>query len=179
MKREIVEKLAIDVCIKENGHIPQLIVCGKRQSSIMILKHFPDTYEEKIKTMASAAIQTVIEQGEKIGELRRVFFISEAWMSVVKKKNLKTFLMPSKDPNRIEVLIISEFDVDNNEENVSSFEIKRNSENRIYNLERMKMGKGTGETKSALLQSFIKAYYFAVLKKNELKSVVNEKIIIN
>jgi len=136
MKLQEVEKLAVEVCMKQNGHIPQLIMCGKKGNSIIVLSNFPTDSKEKMKIMTEAGVKTAIFEKDKIGELEKVFFISEMWYSV-QKKNIMSFIAPSKDPQKKEVLLISELNVLDDREKVSYFNIKRKENNRITNIQKI------------------------------------------
>ena len=102
-----------------------------KEGGILSLKDFPDDPAEK-----HLAIQTTgynVGKKAELGELVRVFLISEAWVSIPTAGKLPN-VRPSKDPARREALIISSLAVD------------RTTALTIFHIERDGQGKLTGLT---------------------------------
>lgn len=95
---------------------------------------------------------------ESAGQLRSVFFISEGWMSR-NDEQAPPELPPSKDPNRLEVLIISGVNVPTRQTTMVIFEMVRD-ENGVLGELRDFPAAREGETnaESPLLDVFVLGY---------------------
>lgn len=69
--------LARDVMLRDGRHAPTLVVEGSRQGGVVALKDLPDDPAEKHLMMQGAGY--TIGKRPDLGELVRVFLISEAW----------------------------------------------------------------------------------------------------
>src|SRR4051812_28839176 len=96
--------LAKTVMLRDEQHATTLVVEGSRQGGIVTLRDFPDDPDEKHLAMQATGYN--IGKRPDLGELIRVFLISEAWVSMATNGKLPN-VRPSKDPNRREVLIVS------------------------------------------------------------------------
>jgi hypothetical protein len=183
MELEQIEKLATKMCLLQGGHSPQFIVNGENDTAIVVINDLPDKNPEKMLAISHAAIETVVSKGKRIGMLKKIFFICEAWMSVVKQSGLKSFLSPSKDPKRIEALLISEFDIATNKETVVTFEMKRDKNKKLVGFEEAQRNTEDNLREFSLMDAFVRGYYLALAKLNEIanssKNIEKKKPAIN
>jgi hypothetical protein len=90
-----------------HGFEPTVFVKGSKDRIAVEIKEF-GVYMDKRTQMLNSGTFTALRHN--VGELQLLILASEAWMS----RNLT--MRPSKDPKRIEVLIINSLDVATQEE---------------------------------------------------------------
>lgn len=122
---EDVTQLAKEIALESGVHVPTLIVEGSGPSVIAQLPDMPDTHEGRLQLMHAAGF--ALGASSEVGELEQVFFISEAWVSVM-RKGRPPVLPPSADPERKEVLIISNLKVEGHQTDMAIFEMVREDE---------------------------------------------------
>lgn len=107
----------------------------------------------------------------KLGDLKKVWFISEGWLSLGEKGRPPTN-PPSDDPDRREVLIINHRDVETNKTELILVEMIRDGAGGLVDLVGLdaeeeagvKKG-GKAETKSPLLDAFVVGFSAGLKKK--------------
>ncbi len=151
---EEIEKLAKDMLVRFGQHHPTLFIEGTRGRVVISFEQFPDTHERRVQAFANAGVK-VAAKGN-VGELRTLYFVSEAWMSEAKKGKLP-MNPPSADPHRKEVLLITSYDVATKKQALRMLEMKRNHRGELIVLEPMAGPEGA-EMKSPLLPAFVKGF---------------------
>lgn len=136
------------VTVTCDGFEPTVFVKGLKGKVAVEIKEF-GVYADKRTQMLNSGTYTALKQN--VGELQLLILASEAWMS----RNLT--MRPSKDPKRVEVLIISSLDVATREEQMVQFEIMRNNKDKIIDLKELKIP-GIDSVKGMLLPAFQKGY---------------------
>jgi|SRR5579859_2556571 len=151
-----ISQLAKEVTLEGGQCAPTLIVNGSEVVLMLNLLDIPDTHEGRARMMFSAGRDVARQSG--IGNLRQVYFISEAWMSVAEKgKTLDR--PPSQDPNRIEALVISGFNLESTEVDLAVFEMVRDSEGTLTELKDFQPETDEGEhAESPLLWAFAQGF---------------------
>jgi hypothetical protein len=131
-----------------------LIVDG---SNAPALDHHPaPSHEERVAQLFIAGMALACEG--HVGRLRRVFFISEAWLSTAQGGVLPDVL-PSQDPNRKEVLIISAYAPGTQQTDLAIFEMIRDSDGALQALHDFAQpGESEAYTKSPLLMAFVNGF---------------------
>src|SRR4051812_36463082 len=94
---------AKDQMLEHGGCPPTLFVVGTKRRTYMVIPG--ENVSERVENMTRAGIQ-LAQQGT-VGDVQQVVFVSEAWTSPPREQ----FTMPSQDPDRTEVLVISALDV--------------------------------------------------------------------
>src|SRR5918999_1675876 len=99
---------------RHGGILPTLYVCGTRQTV-----SFPMPQAENPVGRAEQMIHTAIQlaQSGTVGDIELVVFVSDAWASPAREP----FIIPSKDPNRCECLLVSALDGQTKEQNLLLF----------------------------------------------------------
>ncbi|MCL5428308.1 MAG: hypothetical protein M1347_00705 [Chloroflexi bacterium] len=161
---EVVVKIAKENLLKFGNHVPTVIAVGTDGKGIGQLEGDLGNHEERIRAMR--VLGKVFRREGTIGRLQKIFFVSEGWMSVVGKSG-GNLLRPSLDPNRIEVLVVSELDLQNQKANMLLFEMLRDEKQNLVEIRQYvdDVAKD-GETKSYLLEAFIRGYYSSVAETN-------------
>lgn len=152
---EEIIRLAKDYVLRHGDHPPTLYVHGTVDNAALPFYAFPDVHEKKILFLAHAGKQ--LAESGKIGMVTEVFFISEAWISMAKKDG--SFIQPSRDPDRKEVLIISGLNVLDEKQNLAVLDIVRDSNGELRELIESSRSQGD-EVKSPLLPAFVLGYTF-------------------
>jgi hypothetical protein len=144
-----VADLAKSIFLRDGFHAPIVITKGTKGGRAVLLEQFGDTADERIKDMFYAG--AMLADKGNIGELELIVFVSEAWMGT------NMYVLPSQDPKRIEALMVHSLDARTKEEQLLSFEVKRDPKGKVFDLTEMVLPKD-GEPKGKLLQAFQKGY---------------------
>lgn len=101
-----VAQMAKDAALASGGHSPTLIAEGREQTVITVVEPMGATFAERERQMF--LLGYLLAQQGVVGVLQQVFFISEAWMSLAPDGKAPDVL-PSQDPQRKEVLIVTQY----------------------------------------------------------------------
>jgi hypothetical protein len=128
---EVVSQLAKESTLKYGGHVPTVIAEGSKGRVVGELQDLPDTHEGRVQTMMVTGFG--IAQTGEVGRLKEVFFISEAWMS--RPADGSPHVLPSEDPARQEVLLVSSLNIMTQRGGLKVFEMKRDAEGQVVAVE--------------------------------------------
>ncbi len=161
---EFIALMAKEHLLEHGNHFPTVIAVGTNGKGIGQLEGELDSHEERIRAMR--VLGKVFRKEGSIGQLQKIFFVSEGWMSVAGRAG-GTVTRPSLDPSRIEVLVVSELDLQNKKTNMLLFEMVRDEKRELVEIRPYleNHAKG-GETKSYLLEAFIRGYYESIAETN-------------
>jgi hypothetical protein len=149
---EIVEQiiqLAKELVLATGCHEPILFIKGSKGNIAMAFKEFGDTADKRVRQMLNAG--TRLAYKHHVGELEALVFVDEAWMGT------NITIQPSKDPNRVEVLLINTLDAATQEESVIMFKMVRNQQGKIIDLKQNALPEN-GSVEGKLLPAFQKGY---------------------
>ncbi len=135
---EDITRLAIESTLREGSHIPFMIIDGSKRLIYGGVPNIPDTHDKRMQFMYAAGQFTAMSK--QAGKVRQVFFISEGWMSLPKDGELPKTL-PSEDPSRKEVLIISGLEIQKQIKYLKLFEMLRDKEENLIGLTEVALGK--------------------------------------
>ena len=141
--------IAKRVFLEDGYHAPTVFVKGTANKAAIQLARFGATAGERELDMLNTG--TWLASKHNVGELELIVFVSEAWMGT----NLD--VRPSRDPKRIEVLMITSLDTRTQEENMFPFEVKRDPKGKVIDLKEMALPEAV-ETKGRLLPAFQRGY---------------------
>ncbi|MCA9903449.1 MAG: hypothetical protein KC547_06310 [Anaerolineae bacterium] len=151
-----VSQEAREVLLREGQHLPTVIIDGLRKRVVMRLVGVPPNHTQRLAQMFAAGYQ-LAEQVD-LGGLRQVFHISEAWLSRAQPGEALA-LPPSQDPQRHEVLVISQLDIVNRQVQLAAFEMLRDADGQLSELRVSDMGDTEGKPEDApLLVAFVAGY---------------------
>lgn len=105
---EGIAQTAKEITLVNGVHSPTVIVEGSQCSIAAEFHELLDTFEGKLNQLFLTGVN--FARNGEVGRLRQVFFISEAWMSLIQEDEVPA-TPPSEDPDRKEVLIISGKDI--------------------------------------------------------------------
>jgi hypothetical protein len=140
---------AKEIFLRDGYHAPIVIVKGTKGKRAVFLEQFGDTADERVKDMFYAG--ALLAQKGNIGELELIVLVNEAWMGM----NMN--VLPSLDPKRIEVLLITSLDARTQEERLLAFEVLRDAKDKVTDLKENILPK-TGLPKGKLLPAFQRGY---------------------
>jgi hypothetical protein len=100
---------------------------------------------------------TLAKSGQ-VGDLEQVFMVSEAWMSQA-AADQTPFVPPSQDPNRKEVLIVSNVQVKERETRMVIFEMIRDDAGELADLKEFEaLRDERADAYSPLLDAFVRGF---------------------
>lgn len=153
---EGIAQLAKEVALRDGHHVPMLIAEGSEGPAVLQIGGLPSTHEERARLMRAAGM--ALAQSGEMGELRKVFFISEAWMSQA-GEGRPPRIRPSQDPERLEVLIVSSLEVQTKATQIVAFEMIRDVQGQLAELRLLEVGEGQrGHAESPLLNAFARGF---------------------
>jgi hypothetical protein len=133
------------------GSIPPLVFVHGTKSKMYMRLPFGETSTERAAIMTEAGI-TLAKSG-KIGDLELVVFASEAWTSPARTP----MVMPSQDPGRTEVLVISALDPKTNTQTLKMFTCIRDKNDAVIDLKPVSLPDDV-KAEGPLLRSFLAGY---------------------
>src|SRR5688572_17866163 len=95
---------AKEIMFRDGNHAPMLIIEGRKSLVAGPIPDLPDTHKKRMELMRSLGQETA--KSGSVDHLQQVFMVTEGWMSVASKDE-PAEILPSQDPNKKEVLIIS------------------------------------------------------------------------
>jgi len=160
---EDIAQVAVETTLKDGLHVPLIIMDGSKDRIFGSVPEMPGTHGERLQFLHTIG-QLAAESG-KVGKLRQVFFISEAWMSMPQDGQVPT-IRPANDPNRKEVLIISGLKIEGQVKHLKLFEMLRAADGILVGLQEVMPGeKENGEIDIPLLEEFQKGFQSAFRNK--------------
>jgi len=150
---EKIVQVAKWIALKQGYHAPMLFLDGTIAKAPMILEHFPDEHEDKIKYLYVTGKH--FSKKHEIGTLNKVFLVMEAWMATIPTD--EPYIRPSQHPKRTEVLIIACLDTQVKEQTVTILEYRRDAKGNLMELKDMSLPNGM-TAESPLLPAFVAGY---------------------
>jgi len=144
-----IAELARQIMLLDGYHAPIVFVEGTKGKVAVLLESFGNTNDERVQDMLKVGIKTAIERN--VGELELIVFVSEAWMGTSQD------VLPSLDPKRTEMLMITSLDARTQDEDMQGFEVIRDQKDQVINLKDWHQP-ASGSVKGNLLQAFHKGY---------------------
>jgi hypothetical protein len=132
-------------------HAPTVFVIGTKQK-VCIQIPFGDTHIQRVNILAQAGVK--LAKTRDIGDIEAVFFVSEAWMSPPRTP----MVMPSEDPNRLEVLMLNGLEVGTDQQTLEAYACKRDKDHAVIDLKPVVMPKEATEVSGPLLPAFVAGY---------------------
>lgn len=160
--RQEIQAQVRQLALREGRHVPLLIVEGSQTNVIAQLHHLPETHEGRAQILFQLGFALV--QDGFPGIPVQVFFISEAWMSLVQDET--HLASPSQDPNRIEVLVIAGLHLLEHWQSLVVLEMIRQDNQLVDLQERVDQVSTDGSVSSPLLDAFILGYMAGVNARN-------------
>jgi len=122
---ELITQLAQEVLLRDGSHAPTLIVDGSTNPVAIQIDQLAPTFEGRAHQMFVAG-QSLAHTGSA-GRLQGVYFISEAWLSQG-QGGKPPHMRPSKDPKRIEVLMVSGLEINPRQVRLAIYEMRRDGD---------------------------------------------------
>ncbi len=157
-----VGQIAKEITLEQGYHSPMLLVEGSVNGLSVGLQDFPAESNAKQEHLFKAGF--AVGKAGTVGELRQVFFISEAWMSAAVGGKIPD-LPPSKDPRRVEVLIITSLTVAPKETDILLFELVRDPQGHLLDVKETAHPTEKGSYESPLMDAFLQGYQLGQSKQ--------------
>jgi hypothetical protein len=166
MTFEEVTRIAQEMTLQQGSHVPLLAIQGDQQALLLPMTELADTHEGRAQQMFITGL-ALASSGE-VGVLQQVFFITEGWLSVVDTGEIPD-TPPSQDPQRREVLTISNLDMETGKTQMKLLEMKRDDQGKLQALEQPDWRKDTGKTEaeSPLLNAFVLGFFGLALSSDD------------
>lgn len=153
---EAVAEMACETTLRDGGHVPTVIAEGTRMTLLGNFPELPPTHQERVAMMELAG--EMLGDREAVGFLRRVYFISEAWMSRLARP-VAGGVPPSQDPERVEVLCVAGLEVLERRSALKLYEMVRDEYGGLSELLPVgREGDGEEQVDSPLLMAFAAGY---------------------
>ena len=151
---------AKEIALRDGSHVPVLVVEGSQNLVVGQIPDLPGTHSERVELMRFLG-QAAAKSG-RLGQLQQVFMVSEGWMSMASKDKLAETI-PSQDPDRKEVLIISGMQMKGRNKQLKVFEIMRDRDEQVVSLEEFlpEEKKKEESVEIPLLDAFIEGFQLA------------------
>jgi hypothetical protein len=154
---------AKEIMLRNGQHVPTLIVEGSKNLVVGHLNDMPATHGERRELMRFLG-QATAKSG-RVDQLRQIYMISEGWLSVA-DDDKPPALIPSQDPQRVEVLIISSIHLEERNKQMKLFEVLRDIDEKVTDLEEfLPEDRKDGSVDVPLLDAFVDGYQMAYLAR--------------
>lgn len=128
---DTISEQAREIMLWDGAHRPTLFLKGSQETMSHPIMELPATAESRRKMLF--ILGTLITKVEQLGSLEEVILVTEAWMSKALDEHAP-HMPPSKDPNRIEVLVINQIDLTTNQSQLRLFEMIRDDRGELTEL---------------------------------------------
>lgn len=139
-----------------------LLVEGSAHGLMIPLYDLPAESDAKQERLFMAGL--AVGKTGTVGDLRQVFFIAEAWMSAAIGGKIPD-VPPSKDPRRVEVLIITSLAVAPKETDALLFELIRDPRGHLLDVKEAPRLPEKGSYDSPLMEAFLQGYQLGQSKQ--------------
>lgn len=143
---------AKEVMLETGEMLPMLWVEGENTVAMI---HFSGDLGEDSQARSNTLFDVgrTLAKEKDLGKLLRVYFVHEGWaLDVPEGKEMDH--APSEDPNRIEVLLVAEYDATVFKTTINISEIVRDEDEELLGLRDMK----SGEAESNMIEAFVTGY---------------------
>jgi hypothetical protein len=147
---EEILKVAKESALRFGRVEPMLFVDGTK-SKVYLNLPFGETLDARVAIMTEVGI--TLAKSNRIGDVERVIFVSEAWASPSRAQ----YTWPSQDPDRMEVLLFNLLDAKTNTQVLEMYACIRNKRQDIIDLKLVPQPDG-GTVGGTLLPSFLAGF---------------------
>jgi hypothetical protein len=105
---EHLTRIAGEHLLTTGQHLPMVIIEGHLRTQMVVIEDMPSTHGDRAQQMAE--IGFALAKQMDVGKLRQMVLITEGWLSVG-TEDRPPQIPPSKDPERVEVLLINQLDI--------------------------------------------------------------------
>lgn len=156
---EDIVSTAKEVMLKLGRHVPTLTIETGQKILVGQIPDMPATHGERVEFMRF--LGQVVAKSGKVDQMHQVFMAHEGWLSLSSEE-----IRPSQDPNRKEVLIISGIQVKDRKKHVRLFEILRNKDEKVIDLEEFLPEESKDKrTEAPHLDAFVQGFQLAFLAR--------------
>jgi hypothetical protein len=148
-----VAQQAAKLTLQGGGHVNMIHAFQEEKLHIMAVPYMPPMKVVRYALMRDIGRRLRRTASKKHGALTDVFFITEAWMVHTTEDRIANEPTPSQHPERIEVLIVTHYNVATAKYDLRMYEMLRSGDS--LDLSSMKDFEQPDEVKSDLIENFI------------------------
>ena len=123
---------ATEIMLQDGQHVPVVIMDTNTNIFVGQIPNMPATHKERVELMSF--LGEAAGKSGRVDQLQQVFMVSEGWLSIA-TENKQAELRPSQDPERKEVLIVSNIQIQEHKKRLKVFEILRNNDEQVVGLQ--------------------------------------------
>ncbi len=155
---------AKEIMLRDGYHVPVVIMEIDKKLMGAQIPDMPATHGERLQLMHFLG-QAAAKSG-RVDQLQEVFLVHEGWMSVA-TEDKQANMIPSQDPEKKEVLIISAVQIKENKKQSKVLEIFRDSDEKVVSLEEFlpQEKKKDESVEIPLLDAFVQGFQTAFRSK--------------
>lgn len=149
---EEIVQFAKKLMLETGSYGPTIFLKGSEGKVAIGLADFGETADKRERDMLNAGAFAAVKHS--VGELELIVFVSEAWMG----RNFD--IQPSKDPRRVEVLLINSLDTATQEQKMVTLEVVRSKQGKVTDFKKPSIPEldKVYDVKGILLPAFLKGY---------------------
>lgn len=148
-------KMGLEDIKKDGSYITKLYVIGESHNLVIAFADMPAEYNNRIKMFLGAGIKAA--QQAMLGNLKGLYFGTEGYqLKLPDGEKWDSSKRIKDDPRNVEVLLMTEKNIENNKTRVRSYEMKRDATGKLTDL--ILTDKGYNSAKSPLLEAFTFGY---------------------
>jgi hypothetical protein len=151
---------AKEIMSRDGHHVPLLIMEADNNVVAGQIPDMPATHGERVQLMRF--LGQVTAKSGRVDRLQQVFMVHEGWMSVA-SEDKPAEMVPSEDPDRKEVLIISAIQMKERKKHLKVFEIRRDGHEQVVGVEEFLPAekKNDESVEIPLLDAFVEGFQMA------------------
>lgn len=154
---ELITQLARESLLRDGSHAPTLVIDGSANPVAIQIDQLAPTFEGRAHQMFVAG-QSLAHNGSA-GRLRGVYFVSEAWLSQG-QEGKAPYMRPSKDPKRIEVLMVSGLEFKPRQVRLAIYEMLRDKSGALLEIKPWEYPDNPDDAADTpLLEAFLAGYW--------------------
>lgn len=155
---------AKEIMRRNGNHVPTLVIEGSYKLVVSQIQDMPATHGERVELLRF--LGQIAAKSGSVRQLQQVFMVTEGWMSTA-NDTTPAMMRPSNDPNRKEGLIISCVQVRERKKFIRAFEVLRDENQMVVDLEECISGENTGgkSVDLPLLEAFVSGFQGAYQTK--------------
>lgn len=150
-------QIARETMLRDGEHAPLLYLEGTARDGIIGLEFMPESHSAKANMMRVIGLDFALKHPKN--RIKTVSMVNEGWM--LKVSPGEDYVMPSKSPNRIEVLVITRLTVANMKTRMANLRVVRDEQGKVMELVVPDEMEGAFQPRAFLLEAFVEGWRVA------------------
>jgi hypothetical protein len=155
---DVIAQKAVEILLQSGNHSPHLFIFSASENMVAPIPFMPETSEEKGILMKLIALEARKQSAS--GILTDIFMVTEAWMLRTDKgeEDLKGKRV-SEHPDRVEILAVTHFNMQQNNARMRIYEMKRDHKGELVEIVAGSVSDEPQEVRSYLLEEFVAGWH--------------------